>query len=76
MTNMASKGKGRKRNNDNKRETEAAATGMPLSSNNEPIDAQELTTEADPASPSSKKSKKKRSATTRTSAKWKQLLQA
>ncbi len=32
---------------------------MPPSSNDEPIDAQELTTEADPASPSSKKSKKK-----------------
>ncbi len=58
-TNMASKGKGRKRNNDNKRKTEAAAAGMPSLSNDEPIDAQELTTEADPASPSSKKSKKK-----------------
>jgi hypothetical protein len=73
---MASKGKGRKRNNDNKRETEAVAAGMPPSLNNELINAQELTTEADPASPSSKKSKKKRSATTRTSAKWKRLLQA
>jgi hypothetical protein len=56
---MASKGKGRKRNNDNKLETKVVAAGVPPSSNNELIDAQELTTEADPASPSSKKSKKK-----------------
>jgi hypothetical protein len=56
---MASKGKGRKRNNDNERKTEAVAAGMPPLSNDELINAQELTTEADPASPSSKKSKKK-----------------
>jgi hypothetical protein len=55
---MASKGKGRKRNNDNKHKTEAVVAGVSPSSNNEPINAQELTTEADPASPSSKKSKK------------------
>jgi hypothetical protein len=55
---MASKEKGRKRNNKNERETEAAAAGVPPSSNDEPINAQELTTEVDPASPSSKKSKK------------------
>jgi hypothetical protein len=73
---MASRGKGLKRNNDNERKTKAVAAGVLPSSNNELIDAQELTMEADPASPSSKKSKKNRSATTRTSAKWKQLLQA
>jgi hypothetical protein len=55
---MASKGKGRKRNNDNKREMKAVAAGVLPLSNNELINAQELTTEADPASPSSKKSKK------------------
>ncbi len=72
---MASRGKGRKRNNNNGHKTKAFAAGVPPSSNNELIDAQEITTEADPASPSSKKSKKNRSATTRTSAKWKRLLQ-
>jgi hypothetical protein len=55
---MASKGKGWKRNKDNERKRGAVAAGVPPLLNNELIDAQELTTEADPASPSSKKSKK------------------
>jgi hypothetical protein len=64
-TNMASpksisKGKGQKRNNHNERGMEAATTGVSLSLNDEPV----------------KKSQKNRSATTRTSVKWKQLLQA
>jgi hypothetical protein len=40
-----SKGKGRKRKNDNDRGTEAATAGMPPLSNEEPVDAQTLTTE-------------------------------
>jgi hypothetical protein len=42
-TNMASpksisKGKGRKRNNNNEHGTEVATTGVPPSSNNEPVE--------------------------------------